>query len=58
MSVNIEKGEIWSDVTIAGRTSEQTSEQGKIELLRQRTMDAEMSKFLKLIQLLKEKRSP
>ena len=32
--------EIWSDVTIAGRTdNERTTEQGKIELLSQWTMD-------------------
>ena len=32
--------EIWSDVTIAGRTdNEQTNKQGKIELLNQWTKD-------------------
>ena len=36
MPVHIEKVEIWSDLTIAGRT---TDEQGKIELLSQWTMD-------------------
>ena len=35
----LKKVEIWSDVTIAGRTLEDTSEQGKIELLSQLTMD-------------------
>ena len=34
----LKKVEIWSDVTIAGRTdTEQTNEQGKIELLNQWT---------------------
>ena len=31
----IEKVEIWSDVTMAGRTDKKTNEQGKIELLSQ-----------------------
>ena len=31
----LKKVEIWLDVTIAGRTNEQTTEQGKIELLSQ-----------------------
>ena len=31
--------EIWSDVTIAGRTDKRTNKQGKIELLSQWTMD-------------------
>ena len=35
----LEKVEIWSDVTIAGRTDKQTTEQGKIELLSQWTME-------------------
>ena len=44
MPVYIEKKvEIWSDVTIAGRTdgrtNKQTNEQGKIELLSQWTKD-------------------
>ena len=39
MLVYIEKVEIWSDVTIAGRTDGRTNEQGKIELLSQWTMD-------------------
>ena len=37
--VYIEKVEIWSDVTIAGRTDKQTNKQGKIELLSQWTME-------------------
>ena len=42
MPVYIEKVEIWSDVTVAGRTDGRTdkqNEQGKIELLSQWTMD-------------------
>ena len=40
MPVHIEKKvEIWSDVTVAGRTDGQTKEQGKIKLLSQWTMD-------------------
>ena len=35
----LKKVEIWSDVTIAGQTNEQTTEQGKIELLSPWTMD-------------------
>ena len=31
--------EIWTDVTIAGRTNERTTEQGTIELLSQLTND-------------------
>ena len=33
------RSEIWSDVTMAGRTNNQTTEQGKIELLSQWTME-------------------
>ena len=39
MPVYIEKMEIWSDVTIAGQMNKRTTEQGKIELLSQWTMD-------------------
>ena len=39
MPVYIEKVDIWSSVTIAGRTDEQKTKQGKIELLSQWTMD-------------------
>ena len=39
MPVYIEKVEIWSDVTMAGRTDKQMNEQGKIELLSQWSMD-------------------
>ena len=40
MPVYIEKKvEIWSDVTIAGRTDGRTNKQGKIELLNQWTID-------------------
>ena len=39
MPVYIEKVDIWSDVTIAGRTDEWTTEQGEIELLSQWTKD-------------------
>ena len=35
----LKKGDIWSDVTIAGQTDKQANEKGKIELLSQRTME-------------------
>ena len=49
------KVEIWSDVTIAGQTNEQTTEQGKIELLSPWTMDGwdEQKCILKIVHIFK-----
>ena len=50
MPVYIKKMEIWSDVTIAGR---QTNEKGKIELLSHGPWKAEMSNWVIRVLLFK-----